>query len=179
MASFNIISIVTTTGFVTADYLKWGVFAGTVFIVFALTGGCTGSTSGSIKIFRWQVVWAQIKKTFISILEPNRMVPLRVGQSNISWDVAYSILIFLAVYTFTVAFITIIVSICGYDFLTSFSAVIACMTNSGPGIGNIIGPTGNYASLSDTVKYILAITMIIGRLEVMTVLVVFTKNFWK
>ena len=107
------------------------------------------------------------------------MLPLKIGQSNISWDVAYSILIFLAVYSVSITVLTLIVSVCGVDFVTAFSAVIACITNSGPGIGNIVGPTGTYSDLSDVVKYILAITMIVGRLEVMTVLVVFTKNFWK
>lgn len=179
MAAFNVVSIVTSTGFVTANYLNWGIFAGALFLIFALTGGCTGSTSGSVKIFRWQVVWIQIKRTFVSILEPNRMLPLKIGQSNISWDVAYSILIFLAVYSVSITVLTLIVSVCGVDFVTAFSAVIACITNSGPGIGNIVGPTGTYSDLSDVVKYILAITMIVGRLEVMTVLVVFTKNFWK
>ena len=178
-AAFNITSIVTTTGFVSSDYLQWGVFAGTLFIVFALTGGCTGSTSGSIKIFRWQVVFAQLKRAFITTTEPNRMVPLKIGQSSISEDVSNSIFIFLAVYSLSVAVLTTLVSICGFDFVTSFSAVIACMTNSGPGIGNIIGPAGNYSTLTDTAKYILAFAMILGRLEVMTVLVIFTKNFWR
>ena len=179
LSAFNIISIVTSTGFVTTDYLNWGVWAGGLFMIFALTGGCTGSTSGSIKIFRWQVVWAQIKKSFISTTEPNRLVPIMVGRSAISSQVAYSVLIFLAVYSISVAILTLLVSFNNVDFITSFSAVIACMTNSGPGIGNIIGPSGNYSSLGDSVKYILSFAMILGRLEVMTVLVVFTKNFWK
>ena len=178
-AAFNIISIVTTTGFTTANYLEWGIFSGTLFIIFALTGGCTGSTSGSIKIFRWQAVAVQMRKAFIAATEPNRMVTLKIGQSILSNKVAYSILIFFAVYAFCVAILTVLISICGFDFITSFSAVIACMTNSGPGIGNIIGPTGTYAPLTDIAKYILSFAMIVGRLEVMTVLVIFTKNFWR
>jgi len=157
MAAFNIISIVSTTGFSTTNYLNWGVFAGTLFIIFALTGGCTGSTSGSIKIFRWQVVFAQLKKSFITTTAPNRVIPLRIGSSTISSQISSSIFVFLAAYCFTVAVFTIIVSYCGYDFLTSFSAVIACMTNSGPGITQIIGPSGSYAPLSDSVKYILSL----------------------
>ena len=178
-AAFNITSIVTSTGFVSCDYLKWSVFAGTIFIIFALTGGCTGSTAGSIKIFRWQVVFAYLKKALITTTEPNRLVPLKVGQSNISNEVTVSIFTFLAIYSLSIAVLTVLVSICGFDFVTSFSAVIACMTNSGPGIGDIIGPSGNYSSLTDTAKYILAFAMIFGRLEVMTVIVIFTKNFWK
>ena len=178
-AAFNITSIVTSTGFVSCDYLKWSVFAGTIFIIFALTGGCTGSTAGSIKIFRWQVVFAYLKKALITTTEPNRLVPLKVGQSNISNEVTVSIFTFLAIYSLSIAVLTVLVSICGFDFVTSFSAVIACMTNSGPGIGDIIGPSGNYSSLTDTAKYILAFAMIFGRLEAMTVIVIFTKNFWK
>lgn len=178
-AAFNITSIVTSTGFVSCDYLKWSVFAGTIFIIFALTGGCTGSTAGSIKIFRWQVVFAYLKKALITTTEPNRLVPIKVGQSNISNEVTVSIFTFLAIYSLSIAVLTVLVSICGFDFVTSFSAVIACMTNSGPGIGDIIGPSGNYSSLTDTAKYILAFAMIFGRLEVMTVIVIFTKNFWK
>ena len=178
-AAFNITSIVTSTGFVSCDYLKWSVFAGTIFIIFALTGGCTGSTAGSIKIFRWQVVFAYLKKALITTTEPNRLVPLKVGQSNISNEVTVSIFTFLAIYSLSIAVLTVLVSICGFDFVTSFSAVIACMTNSGPGIGDIVGPSGNYSSLTDTAKYILAFAMIFGRLEVMTVIVIFTKNFWK
>ena len=178
-AAFNITSIVTSTGFVSCDYLKWSIFAGTLFIAFALTGGCTGSTAGSIKIFRWQVVFAYLKKALITTTEPNRLVPLKIGQSNISNEVSSSIFTFLTIYSLSIAMLTLLVSICGFDFVTSFSAVIACMTNSGPGIGNIVGPSGNYSSLTDTAKYILAFAMIFGRLEVMTVVVIFTKNFWK
>ena len=178
-AAFNITSIVTSTGFVSCDYLKWSIFAGTMFIVFALTGGCTGSTSGSIKIFRWQVVFAYLKKALIITTEPNRLVPLKIGQSNVSHEITGSIFTFLTIYSLSIAVLTLLVSFCGSDFITSFSAVVACMTNSGPGIGNIIGPSGNYSTLTDTAKYILAFAMIFGRLEVMTVIVIFTKNFWK
>ena len=120
-----------------------------------------------------------MKKALITTTEPNRLVPLKVGQSNISNEVTVSIFTFLAIYSLSIAVLTVLVSICGFDFVTSFSAVIACMTNSGPGIGDIVGPSGNYSSLTDTAKYILAFAMIFGRLEVMTVIVIFTKNFWK
>lgn len=178
-SAFNVTSIVTSTGFVSADYLQWGAFAATAFIVFSLTGGCTGSTSGSIKIYRWQIVFAQLKRAFITTTEPNRMVPLKIGNSVVGSQIGFSIFIFLAAYSLSVVVLTLLVALHGIDFATSFSAVIACITNVGPGIGNIIGPSGNYSSLPDTVKYLLAFTMILGRLEVMTVLVIFTKNFWR
>ncbi|MBO5443020.1 MAG: TrkH family potassium uptake protein [Alphaproteobacteria bacterium] len=176
---FNIISVVTSTGFASTDYMKWGVWAGAFFIMFALTGGCTGSTSGSIKMFRWQVVLAYVKKTLITATDPNRVVPIKVGSLTTSESVVSSVLVFMTAYFFSVVFLTIFVSMTGLDFETAFSAVIACMTNSGPGIGPIIGPSGNYSSLSDVAKYLLSFAMLLGRLELLTVLVLFTKNFWR
>lgn len=178
-SAFNIVSIVTTTGFVSTDYLQWGMFVTTAFVVFSLTGGCTGSTSGSIKIFRWQVIWAQLKRALITTLEPNRMSPLKVGSVPISSEVASSVYILFIAFGLSLISLTLLISLFGYDFTMSFSAVVATMTNAGPGIVPAIGPAGNYGFFPDAVKYILAFAMLLGRLEVMTVLVIFTKNFWK
>ena len=178
-AAFNVTSIVTSTGFVSTDYLLWGPFAATAFVVFALTGGCTGSTSGSIKIFRWQVVFAQLKRAFITTTEPNRMVPLKIGHSNISAQVAGSIFIFLTAFSLSTIVLTLCIALTGIDFTTAFSGVVACLSNSGPGISQLIGPSGNYSSLPETAKWHLAFTMLLGRLEVMTILVIFTKSFWR
>lgn len=178
-AAFNVTSIVTSTGFVSTDYLLWGPFAATAFVVFSLTGGCTGSTSGSIKIFRWQVVFAQLKRAFITTTEPNRMVPLKIGHSNISAQVAGSIFIFLTAFSLSTIVLTLCIALTGIDFTTAFSGVVACLSNSGPGISQLIGPSGNYSSLPETAKWLLAFTMLLGRLEVMTILVIFTKSFWR
>lgn len=178
-SSFNIISIVTTTGFVSTDYMKWGALAGTIFIIFALTGGCAGSTSGSIKIFRWQVIIAYLKKSLTVATEPNRVLPVKIGNLNTDGSIISSVFVFMSAYAFSLAVLTILIAMCGLDFETAFSAVIACITNSGPGIGNVVGPSGNYSSLSDFAKYVLAFAMLLGRLEIVTVLVIFTKSFWK
>ena len=178
-ATFNIVAVVTSTGYNSADWLEWGAFAATAFVVFALTGGCTGSTSGGVKIFRWQVVIAQLKRSFIVTTEPNRMVPLKIGGTTIGHDVSSSIFVFFIAYVFSVAVISLLVALSGVDFATSFSATVACITNSGPGNTPLIGPAGNYGSLADSVKCLLAFTMILGRLEVLTVLVLFTKSFWR
>ncbi len=178
-AAFNVTSFVTSTGFASTDFLLWGAFAASAFLVFSLTGGCTGSTSGSIKIYRWQIVIAQLRKAFINTTEPNRMVSLKIGKSLISPQVASSIFIFLAAYSLSVIVLTLLVALNGVDFATSFSAVIACITSAGPGVVSKIGPSGNYAFMSDTVKYILVFAMLLGRLEIMTILVIFTKNFWR
>lgn len=177
-SSFNIISIVTSTGFASTDYMKWGSWVGAFFVLFALTGGCTGSTSGSIKIFRWQVVWAYIKRSLVVATEPNRIMPVKIGRDNIDYTIVSSVFLFFIVFLLSILILTCFVAVGGYDLEISLSAVVACITNSGPGIGNLIGPAGNYSSLSDYAKYVLSFAMLLGRLEVLTVLALFTKSFW-
>ena len=178
-SSFNIISIVTSTGFASTDYMLWGTFASMLFIIFALTGGCTGSTSGSIKIFRWQVIFAFIRQTLTLATDPNRVMPVKIGKLMVSNGVVASVFVFLACYLLSIGVLSILVALTGQSFEISFSSVIACLTNSGPGVGKVIGPVGNYSSLSDTAKYILSFAMLLGRLEIMTIFVVGTKNFWR
>lgn len=178
-SSFNIISIVTSTGFASTDYMLWGTFASMLFIIFALTGGCTGSTSGSIKIFRWQVIFAFIRQTLTLATDPNRVMPVKIGKLMVSNSVVASVFVFLASYLVSIGVLGILVAFTGQPFEIAFSSVIACLTNSGPGVGKVIGPVGNYSSLSDTAKYILSFAMLLGRLEVMTIFVVGTKNFWR
>ena len=178
-SSFNIISIATSTGFVSTDYMLWGAFSSMLFIIFALTGGCTGSTSGSIKIFRWQVIFAFIRQTLTLATDPNRVMPIKIGKLLVSNSVVASVLFFLACYLVSIGGLGCLVALTGQPFEVAFSSVIACITNSGPGVGSVVGPVGNYSSLSDTAKYILSFAMLLGRLEVVTILVVCTKNFWR
>ena len=172
-------SIVTTTGFASTDYMQWGAFAGTLFIIFALTGGCTGSTSGSIKIFRWQVVIAFLKKSLITAIEPNRVVPFKIGRLSSDNALINSVFVFLSAYIFSLLILSTLIAVTGLDFTTAVGSVIACITNSGPSISPITGPDGNYFGLSGYCKYILSFAMLLGRLEVLTVVVVFTRSFWK
>lgn len=178
-ALFTVVSLASSTGYNSADYLSWGAFMATAVLILSLTGGCTGSTSGSVKIFRWQVVAAQLRRAFITTTEPNRMLPLKVGGTTIASGVANSIFIFFIAYGFSVAVLTVIVALSGIDFVTAFGAVIGCITNVGAGISQTVGPYGNYAGFSDGIKLILAFTMLLGRLEILTVLVLFTKSFWR
>ncbi len=178
-ASFNIISVVTSAGFCSTDYMAWGAFAGTLFMIFALTGGCTGSTSGSIKIFRWQAIFAFIRQSLTLATDPNRVLPVKIGSLTAGNAVMSSVFVFFAGYMLSIAAVSVLVALTGEPFEIAFSAAIASITNSGPGVGKIIGPSGNYSSLSDVAKYILAFAMLLGRLEVVTILVVFTKNFWR
>lgn len=178
-ASFNIVSIVTSSGFSSTDYLEWGVWSGTFFLLFSLTGGCTGSTTGSIKIFRWQVFFAFLKKSLINATESNRVIPIKLGQYNVENNLATSVFIFFSAYLVCLGILTICLALTGVDFGTSFSSIIACMTNSGPGIMAINGPSGNYSFLSETGKFICSFAMLIGRLDVLTILVIFSRNFWR
>ena len=179
LAAFNVVSIVTTSGFSSADYLQWGVWSGTFFLIFSLSGGCTGSTTGSIKIFRWQVFYAFLKKSLIGASEPNRVIPIKLGNYNIENTLVSSIFIFLSAYVACLAVKILWLAITGLDVATALSSAVACMTNTGPGIVSVNGPAGNYTFLSSAGKIICSIVMLIGRLDVLTVLVIFTRNFWR
>lgn len=178
-ALFNIVSIVTTSGFSSTDYLQWGAWSGTFFLIFMFTGGCTGSTSGSIKIFRWQVFYAFLKKSLIGATEPNRIIPIKLGNYNIENSLVSSIFIFLSAYLVCLAGFTVLLAVSGLDFVTAFSSASACMTNTGPGFVAVNGPAGNYAFLTPTAKFICSIAMLVGRLDVLTILVLFTRDFWR
>lgn len=177
-SAFNIISTTTGCGLASTDYMKWGALSQTIFIIFSLTGGCTGSTAGSVKIFRWQVIWAFLKKSMVNLTEPNRILPVKIKDLTVSPDVISSVFIFIAALGFSTGILTILIALTGWDLTTAFSAIIGCITNTGPGVGNIVGPAGNYAPFSDSAKYICSFAMLLGRLEVLTILVIFTKNFW-
>ncbi len=178
-AAFNVVSITTDCGFISGDYMQWGLFAQTIFLIFALTGGCSGSTSGGIKAFRWQTIFAFLKKSIINMTEPNRIIPVKIKNMNVDNNIINSVFIFILAFAFSIIFLTVLVAITDVDFTTAFSAIIGCITNAGPGVGNIVGPAGSFAPLSDFAKYVCAFAMLLGRLEVMTILVVFTKNFWR
>lgn len=179
LASFNVVSITTDTGFASTDYMKWGLFAQTIFLIFAVTGGCSGSTSGGVKSFRWQVIFAFFKKSIINMTEPSRIIPVKIRNMNVDTNVINSVFIFILAFGFSILALTVLVAMTGVDFTTAFSAIIGCITSAGPGVGEIVGPSGTFAPLSDFAKYVCAFAMLLGRLEVMTILVVFTRNFWR
>ena len=176
---FSVISIMTTTGLSSINFVEWGVWTSAVFMLLSLSGGCTGSTSGSIKIFRWQVIYAYLHKYVLSMVEPNRVIPLKVGTINPTQNVITSVFVYVFSFIISMLLIGVAVSLCGVDFNTSLAASVACMTNVGVGSVEIIGPSGNYAFFSAPVKYILCFAMLLGRLEVITVMVIFTRSFWR
>lgn len=176
---FSVISIMTTTGLSSANFVEWGVWTSAVFMLLSLSGGCTGSTSGSIKIFRWQVIYAYLHKYVLSMVEPNRVIPLKVGSINPPQNVITSVFVYVFSFIISILLIGAVISLCGVDLNTSLAASVACMTNVGVGSVEIIGPNGNYAFFSAPVKYILCFAMLLGRLEVITVMVIFTRSFWR
>ena len=176
---FNVISVMTTTGLSSTDFVEWGVWTSAVFMLLSLSGGCTGSTSGSIKIFRWQLIYAYLHKYVLSMVEPNRIIPLRVGIVNPPQNVITSVFVYVFSFIISMLLIGVAISLCGVDFSTSLAASVACMTNVGVGGVEVIGPSGNYAFFSESVKYLLCFAMLLGRLEVITVLVIFTRSFWR
>ncbi len=178
-SAFNIISVITTTGMGSTDFLDWGIWTAVFFTILSMHGGCNGSTTGSIKVMRWQVLKSYFHKMIVTSIEPNRVVPIKVGEVSVNENVINSVFLYVFLFFVTIGITAVTLNFMGYDFTTSVSAAIASVTNTGPGITTSIGVMGNYAFFSALAKYVLCAAMILGRLEIITVLVVFTKAFWK
>lgn len=176
---FTVISIITTTGLTSCDYITWGVWVTAVILFLSLIGSCTGSTGGSIKILRWQVIYAFLRKYLLSAIEPNRVIPLKIGKVNMSEKVTMSVFVYVFSFLICLAVLVLAVSACGLDLKTAIAVVTACIGNVGVGAVEVIGPSGNYAFLPDSVKFILCFAMLLGRLEVISILVIFSKSFWR
>ena len=177
--SFNVISILTGTGYVTQDFDNWGSFPLFFFIILMFIGGCAGSTACGIKIFRVQILYHflinQLKKT----IYPRGIFVMKYDQNNIDNKFIGSIISFIYLYIIIFFIITALLSISGLDFVTSISAAATSISNVGPGLGNTIGPNGNFSELSDFAKWILSVAMILGRLELFAILVLFLPSFWR
>ena len=178
-AAFNAISIMTGTGYASADYMLWGAFPITLLLFIGLIGGCAGSTSCSIKVFRFQLLFASVQTQIRRLHNPNGIFQPRYGETTVAQDVIASVMAFFMFFMVTLAVVAMALGLTGLDFLTSLSGAIAALANIGPGLGAQIGPAGNYAGLNDVAKWILAITMLIGRLELLAVFVLLTPSFWR
>jgi trk system potassium uptake protein TrkH len=179
IATFNVTSIVTTTGYATEDYSAWGPTSMGLFFLLMFIGGCSGSTSGGIKIYRFQVARMLTRSHFLHLMSPNRVVTLIYNRRRLPADVPFSVVAFLAIYMTTVGVFTMILAAIGLDLVTSLSAAAAAVGNVGPGLGEIVGPSGNYSSLPETAKWVLSFAMLLGRLELFTVLVLLRPEFWR
>lgn len=178
-ATTNVVSIITATGFVTTDYGQWGSFAAVGFFLFYFIGGCTGSTAGSIKIFRWEVLGRAVRTQLRLMLQPHRMAVIVYEGKILDHDVVESVISYFFMYVVTFAVLSAIVSLFGTDLVSSISGVAAALANAGPGLGDIIGPAGTYAPLSDGAKWTLSLGMLLGRLELFTVYMLLTRSFWR
>ncbi|MDF3349055.1 TrkH family potassium uptake protein [Sulfitobacter sp. KE34] len=178
-ALFNITSIISGTGYASADYMQWGSFAVALFFFIGLIGGCAGSTTCSIKIFRYQLLFASIRAQLRRIRSPHGVFTPRYDGRPVGADVLSSVMSFFMFFVVSLGLISVALSLTGLDFVTSVSGAAAALANIGPGLGEIIGPAGNFSSLNDTAKWILIIAMWIGRLELMAVYVMFTAKFWR
>jgi trk system potassium uptake protein len=178
-STFNIVSVVTTTGFASEDYSLWGTLPVTLFMILLFVGGCTGSTAGAMKIFRFCILGSFAKWQIRSLVHRNRVLLPTYNGIPVTDDVVRSVIGFIVLYIFAFVMLGLAVSTFNIDILTAYSGVAQAMGNVGPGLGPIIGPAGNFASLPDGAKWLLAAAMMIGRLELLTVLVLFTPTFWR
>ncbi|MGL5336795.1 MAG: TrkH family potassium uptake protein [Enterovibrio sp.] len=176
---FNVISVITTTGFGLDDFSAWGPFATVIFIFLLLAGGCSGSSSGGAKIFRFQIAFALLSKQIKQLIQPSGVFIQRYNGKEISDDIVRSVVAFAITYLFSMLLLAIVLAATGLDTTTSLTGAITAVANVGPGMGAQIGPTGNFAGLSDVAKWALSIGMLMGRLEILTVLVLLIPRFWR
>ena len=176
---FNTTSLLTGTGYASADYGLWGPFPVAVLFFTGLIGGCAGSTACSIKIFRYQLLFASVKAQLQRIRSPHGIFTPRYNGRPVGPDVLNSVMSFFVFFIVTLGLVSWALALTGLDLTTSVSGAAAALANIGPGLGSEIGPSGNFGGLPDASKWILAIAMLIGRLELMAVYVLFTLSFWR
>ncbi len=176
---FNVISILTGTGYVNAQFDNWGGFPLIIFIGLMFIGGCAGSTTCGIKIFRFQILYSFILNQLKKIIYPKGIFVLKYNQSPVDDKFTASIISFIYMYLVIFFAITALLSLTGLDFITSISGAATSISNVGPGLGSTIGPNGNFSSLPDISKWILSFGMILGRLELFAILVLFLPSFWR
>lgn len=177
-ALFQVVSLVTTTGFVTHDYTSWTSFITIVFFLLMFAGGSAGSTAGGVKLVRHILLIKNSLQELKRILHPSAIIPVRLNGKAVNRDITFNVLAFIMIYILVMCFGAIAVSAFGIDFNTSLGAVATTLGNIGPGIG-AVGPVDNFAHLPNGVKWILSFLMLVGRLELFTVLILFTPYFWK
>jgi trk system potassium uptake protein TrkH len=176
---FNVVSILTGTGFASEDYSLWGAFPAAMLFIGGLVGGCSGSATCAIKVFRFQVLAAAIRAQVQAIHSPNGVFLPRFQGRPIDDEVLSSVMAFFYMFALTLGVVTVALAMMGLDPVTAISAAAASLACVGPGFGPIVGPAGNYAPLPDAAKWLLAVTMIMGRLELLGFLVLFTRAFWR
>ncbi|KGB80690.1 MAG: TrkH family potassium uptake protein [Pseudomonadota bacterium] len=178
-AIFNVTSIMTGTGFASVDYQLWGAFPVVIFFFIGLVGGCAGSTCCSIKVFRFQLLFASIRAQIRRIHAPHGVFTPRYEGRPVSEDVLSSVMAFFVLFVVSLGVLSVLLAMTGLDFVTSVSGAATALANIGPGLGDVIGPAGNFASLNDTAKWLIAAAMLIGRLELLAVYAMLSLTFWR
>jgi trk system potassium uptake protein len=177
-ASFNIVSIATSTGYMSADYDKWPIFAPIWMLVLCCIASSAGSTGGGIKMIRVLILVRQAKHELLRLVHPRAVTPVCLGESAIDNKVILAVLGYMLLYGFSLVVLTLIMLLSGLDFMSAFSGVIACLNNTGPGL-NTLGPSQNYQGLNDFQTWLCSFAMLAGRLELLTLFVIFTPEFWR
>jgi trk system potassium uptake protein TrkH len=178
-SAFNVTSVMTGSGFATADFGRWGSFVVAVMFVLMFTGGCAGSTTCGIKIFRLQVLYATAQAQMHRLMQPNGVFFPYYNRKPIPDSVASSVMSFFFLFATCFALLAVGLGLTGLDFVTAVSGAATAISNVGPGLGEVIGPAGNFATLPDSSKLLLCLGMLLGRLELFTVLILLVPAFWR
>ena len=176
---FNVVSILTGTGYVTQEFDGWGSFALIFFLVLMFIGGCAGSTACGIKIFRIQILYLFFINQLKKIIYPRGVFVIKYDNNNVDNKFMSSIVSFIYLYIIIFFLLSALLSLSGLDFITSISGAATSISNVGPGLGSTIGPNGNFSQLPDIAKWLLSLGMILGRLELFAILVLFLPSFWR
>lgn len=178
-SAFNFTSVITTTGYASGDYMTWGPFAAAAAFIATFLGGCSGSTTGGIKAYRFLIVFELLANGLRRLVYPNTVVTVRYGDRVVEDEVQRAVVLFVASFLVIWGIGTLILAATGLDIITSLSGMAATLTNVGPGIGDIVGPAGTYAPVPDFAKWVLSLAMLLGRLEILAVLVILSPVFWE
>ena len=179
LATFNIVSIITGTGYATSDYSLWGSFATPIFFFIMFIGGCAGSTTCGIKVFRFQVLYSAARTQIHHLLQPNGVFIPYYNRRPIPEEVIVSVLSFFFVFFFSFSLLALGLGILGLDFVTAVSSAATAIANVGPALGPVVGPSGTFQPLPDAAKWLMSGGMLLGRLELFTVIVLFSRTYWR
>lgn len=177
-AAFNVVSVATTAGFATTDYSLWPFFAPLWMLFLCSFISCSGSTGGGIKMMRAVLLYKQVYRELLRAMHPSAVYPVKLGGQSVPQDMLFAVLAFGFIYMVSLVSLTLILSFSGLEIITAFSAAVASLNNTGPGLGSV-GPAGNYAGLNDFQTWVCSFAMLLGRLEIFTLLVVLTPAFWR
>ena len=179
LASFNAVSVITGTGYSSTDFNLWGAFALPLFTLIMFVGGCTGATTGGIKVFRIQVLYATARVQLLKLIQPHGIFTMKFNGRPVPEEVPTAVMGFFFLFILCFGLVALALSLMGLDYVTSVSGAATAIANVGPGLGDIIGPSGNFQPLPEAAKWVLSFAMLIGRLELFTILVLLIPQFWR